>query len=94
MLLGLEDISVSSKVISSLKYILLLLDMQQPCCLKRDFGLPHEVFERIVPAAFKVFSSLDFMLFLYEKVILSPYQSEFFFLLLFLLPLKYSVTRG
>lgn len=80
MVLSLEDISVSLKIISSLKYILLLLDMQQPCSLETGFRLTHEVLECIVPVAFKVFSSLEFMFFLYEKVILSRSQSLFFFL--------------
>lgn len=80
MAFGLEGISVSSNIISSLKYILLLLDMQQPCCLKTAFRLPHEVFECIVPVAFKVFSSWDFYAFYMKKVILSPAQSGFFFL--------------
>lgn len=53
--------------------------MQLPCSLKTDFRLLKEVFECIVPVVFKVFSSLDFMLFSYEKVILSPTQSGFFF---------------
>lgn len=79
MVLGLEDISVCSNIISSLKYVLLLLHIQQPCCLRTDFRVPHEVFECIVPVAFKVFGSLDFMLFLYEKVILSPVQVDFSF---------------
>lgn len=88
MVLGLEGISVCSKIISLLKYTLLLLNMQQSCCLKTDFKLPHEILECIVLVAFKVFSSLDFMLFLYEKLIFSPAQSGFFFLLLFLLTVK------
>lgn len=57
--------------------------MQLPCSLKTDFKLPQELFECIVPVAFKVFSSLDFMLSSYEKkkkeVVLSPTRSEFFF---------------
>lgn len=67
MVLGLEDNSVSSNIIFLLNYILLLFDMQQPCCLKTGFRLPQGVFECIVPVAFNVFSSLDFILFLYEK---------------------------
>lgn len=53
--------------------------MQLPCSLKTDFRLLKDVFECIVPVACKVFSSLDFMLFLYERVILSPGQSGFLF---------------
>lgn len=72
--------------------------MQLPCSLKTDFRLPQELFECIVPVAFKVFSSLDFMLSSYEKkkkkLFYLQLEVNFSFLWLFFLPLKYSLTSG